>query len=39
MRERVARGMPIRYLVPERVAEYIAERGLYAAGERTGASR
>jgi nicotinate-nucleotide adenylyltransferase len=39
LRERAARGVPIRYLVPERVADYIAERGLYAAGERTGAGR
>ncbi len=39
VRERIARGMPIRYLVPGPVAEYIAERGLYSAGERTGASR
>ncbi len=39
LRDRAARGVPIRHLVPERVAEYIAEHGLYAAGERTGASR
>jgi nicotinic acid mononucleotide adenylyltransferase len=28
----VARGQPVRYLVPEAVAELIEERGLYAAG-------
>jgi nicotinate-nucleotide adenylyltransferase len=31
-RSRVARGAPIRYLVPDPVADLIAERGLYAAG-------
>lgn len=30
VRERVAEGRPIRYLVPDGVAELIAERGLYA---------
>ena len=39
LRERAARGMPLRYLVPDRVAEYIGEHGLYAAGERAGAGR
>ena len=39
LRERAARGMPLRYLVSERVAEYIGEHGLYAAGERAGAGR
>jgi nicotinate-nucleotide adenylyltransferase len=37
VRERVAAGRPIRYLVPDVVAELIAERGLYAgssSGER-----
>jgi nicotinate-nucleotide adenylyltransferase len=29
VRRRVAAGRPIRYLVPERVAEYIAQHGLY----------
>ena len=29
IRERVARGLPIRYLVPPGVAEYIEEHGLY----------
>jgi nicotinate-nucleotide adenylyltransferase len=29
-RERVARGEPIRYLVPDGVVEYVAKRGLYA---------
>ena len=31
-RSRVARGAPIRYLVPDTVADYIAARGLYAHG-------
>ena len=39
IRERMARGVPIRYLVPGPVADYIAERGLYKAAERSGASR
>ena len=30
VRERVAAGLPIRYLVPEPVVDLIAERGLYA---------
>lgn len=29
IRERVAAGRPLRHLIPERVAELIAERGLY----------
>ena len=29
IRRRTARGQPIRYLVPDRVAAYVAERGLY----------
>ena len=33
VRERVASGRPIRYLVPDAVADLIAERGLYS-GER-----
>ena len=32
VRERVAAGRPYHYLVPERVADRIAERGLYAGG-------
>ena len=31
IRRRVADGRPIRYLVPDAVARYIADRGLYAA--------
>jgi nicotinate-nucleotide adenylyltransferase len=31
VRERVAAGLPVRYLVPEPVAEHIAAEGLYAA--------
>ena len=29
VRRRVAQGRPIRYLVPDAVVDYIAERGLY----------
>jgi nicotinate-nucleotide adenylyltransferase len=38
IRRRVSRGRPIRYLVPDEVANYITERGLYLqeAPERTG---
>ncbi|WP_265101846.1 nicotinate-nucleotide adenylyltransferase [Demequina pelophila] len=32
VRRRVRNGRPIRYLVPRRVAEYIAEHGLYDGG-------
>ncbi|HEX2160708.1 MAG TPA: nicotinate-nucleotide adenylyltransferase [Thermoleophilaceae bacterium] len=31
VRERVSAGLPIRYLVPDAVADHIAARGLYAA--------
>ncbi len=39
IRRRVAEGEPIRYLVPDGVAELIGRRGLYAAGRHAGASR
>lgn len=32
VRERAARGRPIRYLVPDGVGDLIAERGLYRSG-------
>ena len=32
IRRRVSEGLPIRYLVPDRVAEYITENNLYASG-------
>jgi nicotinate-nucleotide adenylyltransferase len=32
IRRRVARGQPVKYLVPDAVAELIEERGLYRAG-------
>jgi len=34
IRSRVAQGRPVRWLVPDGVAEYIAEHGLYGAGRR-----
>jgi nicotinate-nucleotide adenylyltransferase len=37
VRSRAARGEPIRYLVPERVAGYIAAKGLYATSAPVGA--
>jgi nicotinate-nucleotide adenylyltransferase len=33
IRRRVADGLPIRYLVPDKVASYIGVNGLYGAGE------
>jgi nicotinate-nucleotide adenylyltransferase len=38
VRRRVAAGRPIRYLVPDPVAEYVAEHRLYAAGVGTPSS-
>jgi nicotinate-nucleotide adenylyltransferase len=38
VRRRVARGQPVRYLVPDAVAELIEGRGLYAAGAGAAAS-
>ncbi len=32
LRERVAQGLPVRYLTPDPVRAYITSRGLYAAG-------
>ncbi len=32
VRERVGQGQPLRYLVPDAVAQAVSERGLYAAG-------
>jgi nicotinate-nucleotide adenylyltransferase len=37
VRHRAARGKPIRYLVPDKVARYIADNGLYAASAAVGA--
>jgi nicotinate-nucleotide adenylyltransferase len=37
LRRRVAAGLPIRYLVPDTVARFVAERGLYRAGAAAGA--
>jgi nicotinate-nucleotide adenylyltransferase len=39
VRERVARGESVRYLVPEPVAEYIAKRRLYARDGAAGGTR
>lgn len=36
LRERVASGLPIRYLVPDAVCDYIEAHGLYAVPESTG---
>jgi nicotinate-nucleotide adenylyltransferase len=38
IRRRVARGQPVKYLVPDAVAEVIEERGLYRAGAEAVAS-
>jgi nicotinate-nucleotide adenylyltransferase len=38
IRQRVARGQPVKYLVPDAVAELIEERGLYGAGAEAVAS-
>jgi nicotinate-nucleotide adenylyltransferase len=38
IRRRVSRGQPVKYLVPDAVAELIAERGLYTAGTEAVAS-
>jgi nicotinate-nucleotide adenylyltransferase len=35
-RDRVARGMPVWYLVPDGVVQYIEKRGLYREGSRRG---
>jgi nicotinate-nucleotide adenylyltransferase len=32
-RERVAKGVPIWYLVPDGIVQYISKRGLYRDGE------
>ena len=34
IRRRVRQGMPIRYLVPDRVADYVARTGLYRRAQR-----
>lgn len=39
IRRRVAEGRPIRYLVPAKVADYIAERGLYRQLQEVEATR
>jgi nicotinate-nucleotide adenylyltransferase len=36
VRERAAAGRPIRYLVPDKVANYIGAQSLYAAGAPAG---
>jgi nicotinate-nucleotide adenylyltransferase len=33
IRRRVAEGLPIRYLVPDKVANYIGANGLYGAAK------
>ena len=38
VRRRTARGEPIRYLVPDAVADLVEERGLYRAPEAVAAS-
>jgi len=39
LRERVASGLPIRYLVPDTVRRYIEQRGLYAPTRERGSAR
>ena len=39
LRQRVAEGRSLRYLVPDSVAAYIAEHGLYARRQETGDRR
>jgi nicotinate-nucleotide adenylyltransferase len=38
VRRRAARGLPIRYLVPDAVASYIGARSLYGASTPVGAA-
>jgi nicotinate-nucleotide adenylyltransferase len=38
IRRRVAEGLPIRYLVPDKVADYIGANGLYGAGSGSAAA-
>jgi nicotinate-nucleotide adenylyltransferase len=38
VRRRAAKGRPVRYLVPDRVADYIRSKGLYGASVPASAS-